>query len=520
MSSYEPPPLDAAPLDFDTIKSGRRGRGGRRHSGKGAPLLNPFGSPDVPDFAGNPPIADHPAQRPPHGRSVVAFISGIDTRVGDEWVAKILRACGDVGGWNRVRDADGTPQRFGFCEFADMESAACALRVLSSSDGLREGGWTLPAPGPGSNPQPLQINVDSGARGALDAHNSAPERSPAAVSSAEASALESVERILRELELAAEGQKGQADGAGEPAATRRASSAGEPHADSNANDSTDARRRRRSGSGAAEGGAGAGQSADNAPFSVDAEEAYERERAQGHRRKSRLLAADERERKIARGQKERDERIGWNAARELDSIEEKQRLRDAASEMLAKWDDLQEERLCEHEYYRSRQRWWRSRKAVRAREMETDEADRRQQERDEQPSNGGDAQRPASPSAGAGGGTGHDAMVKALIQEIPTEPEALFAWPVKWEHLDTALVQSKIEPAVRKRLLEYLGGDDEDGSVGELTEYVTGHIRDHKPPQELVEELEMVLVDEAPVFVARVWRVVVYESEAQARSTA
>ncbi|KAJ2525491.1 hypothetical protein GGH20_003945, partial [Coemansia sp. RSA 1937] len=73
-------------------------------------------------------------------------------------------------------------------------------------------------------------------------------------------------------------------------------------------------------------------------------------------------------------------------------------------------------------------------------------------------------------------------------------------------------------PAVRKRLAEYLGGEGDDSSVSELSDYVVTHIREHKPPQELIDELEMVLVEEAPTFVARIWRFVVYESEAHARN--
>ncbi|KAJ2708824.1 hypothetical protein H4R19_004557 [Coemansia spiralis] len=429
--SYEPPPLDAAPLDPEAFRGGRRARGGR-----GAPLINPFGALDD---AG---AADRGA-RP---QSVVAFISGIDTAIDDEWVARILRACGDIDGWSRVRGPDGARQRFGFCEFSTIDSAACAVRVLSG----KGDGWTLPASGPAAQRQPLQIKVESSIQSAIDARTD--DRS-----SAEAAARGSIEEILRELEAAVQNDA-------------LANEAGEAH-----------------------------ETGERA-VSLEDEEAHERERAASHRRKHHTQAAEERERKIVRDQTDRDERIARTAARELAHAEAAQRERDAVADTLAQWDDAREEQLAAHEYYRNRQRWWRARKVARMRELDADTADRQQEEAEA-----------AAPARSA---------TKALIDEIPAEPEALFAWPVKWQHMDSALLQTKIEPAVRKRLLEYLGADDEDGSVAELTEFVVAHIHDHKPPAPLVSELEMVLVEEAPVFVARIWRFVVFETESRARSAA
>ncbi|KAJ2305885.1 hypothetical protein H4R23_004592 [Coemansia sp. Cherry 401B] len=242
-------------------------------------------------------------------------------------------------------------------------------------------------------------------------------------------------------------------------------------------------------------------------FSLEAEEAWEKEQAKKARHKRHIVAADEREKRVTAEQREREDRVKWSAMRELDGIEEMQRRQDAMATALAKWNDPREEQLGEHDYYRDRQRWWRHRKAERAREIELDEADRRQQERDDRAND-----------KDAAGAAGRRDMIEALIKEIPSDPKALFDWPVKWQHVDAALIQSKIEPAVRKRLTEYLGSEGDDSSVDELTEYVATCIKERKRPQELINELEMVLVEEAPVFVARIWRFVVYESEAQARS--
>ncbi|KAJ2001195.1 hypothetical protein H4R26_004260 [Coemansia thaxteri] len=104
---------------------------------------------------------------------------------------------------------------------------------------------------------------------------------------------------------------------------------------------------------------------------------------------------------------------------------------------------------------------------------------------------------------------------KDLEGRLPSV-DSLFAQPVQWDYVDATLLQAEVEPVVKMLLLEYLGGDADDGSVADLVEFVIGHLRDHKSPQSLVEELEMVLVDEAPAFVAQIWRVLLSTAEPNA----
>ncbi|KAJ1871080.1 hypothetical protein LPJ55_004183 [Coemansia sp. RSA 990] len=380
-------------------------------------------------------------------QQVIAFISGIPEEINDSWLEKILSACGEIASWKRVQAADGSPQAFGFCEFKSIYDAARTMRVLSS-DRLKN----LPS----TSPQLLKIQLDNKQKHYQERGIDSKQN--------DSDILQSLERIFDEIEKS---KSTASNDSGDKSAPKES-------ADDEDKD-----------------------------FSLDLEVAWEKEQAQKARHKRYIAAAEERERHIAIELKERESRLERNAMRELDDIEEKQRRQEAMSTLLSKWNDSQEEQLGEHEYYRDRQRWWRRRKAERAREMEVDEADRYRQEREE--------------SANAETATANDQrdMIEALIKEIPSDPKLLFEWPVKWECIDTDLVKTKVEPAVRKRLVEYLGGEGDDGSVDELTEYVTTHIEHHKPPQGLVEELEMVLVDEALVFVARIWRFVVYESEAR-----
>ncbi|KAJ2451757.1 hypothetical protein EV183_003415 [Coemansia sp. RSA 2336] len=410
----------------------------------GPPLMNPFGSPVI--SVSEPSAESHGV--PSNEQQVIAFISGIPEEINDSWLEKILSTCGEIVSWKRVQAADGSPQAFGFCEFKSIYDAVRAMRALSS-DGVK----SLPS----MSSQSLNIHLDGKQRHkerGVDSKQADPD------------ILQSLERIFDEIEKSK---------AAAPNDSSDKSASKEPADD------------------------------EDKEFSLELEVAWEKEQAQKARHKRYIAAAEERERHIAIELTEREGRLERNAMRELDDIEERQRRQEAMSTLLSKWNDSQEEQLGEHEYYRDRQRWWRRRKAERAREMEVDEADRYRQEREE------------SANAETATATDQRDMIEALIKEIPSDPKLLFEWPVKWEHIDADLVKTKVEPAVRKRLVEYLGGEGDDGSVDELTEFVTAHIEQHKPPQGLVEELEMVLVDEALVFVARIWRFVVYESEAHAR---
>ncbi|KAJ2040277.1 hypothetical protein H4S04_007940 [Coemansia sp. S16] len=193
------------------------------------------------------------------------------------------------------------------------------------------------------------------------------------------------------------------------------------------------------------------------------------------------------------------------------------------SVMLSKWDDSEEERLREHEYYRDRERWWHRRKAVRARELELDAIDRQDQELGKKakvPSLHTDAAGPelaaieqcrsnlegAVHSPRDDGHSTKQAAGEAPSVTVPDVDDALFAQPIKWGCVDEGFLNANIEPTARRLLQEYIG-EDADQEVADLVEFVIGHIRDRKSPQSLVEELEMVLVEEAHAFVGQLWRI-------------
>ncbi|KAI9504678.1 hypothetical protein BX070DRAFT_222633 [Coemansia spiralis] len=509
------------------------------------PLINPFGPPtELQQKQEDMPMNNMREERntaiTSRGEShVLTFVSGIDTLVSDEWIRKILDACGEVISWRRAYGSNEQPQSFGFCEFKSVKDAVCAVCVLSSTRGLRKGGWVLSILPESSGAKPLDITVDNSMQSILDAHYSAPGLpKDAGEQDAVKAALGSVEKLVKEFEISVKDKRkseeggnlseGMEDGqatvndtklklseakeqelslgasAREPGRARRANTADvckDGSIDTKFNENAEAETE-------------AETDEEQMPFSLEGEESWEKEQLQKNRYKRYVFVAEERENRINKEQSEREERLEWNAMRELDRVEERQRARDAMADMLAKWDDSREEESREHEYYRDRERWWHHRRAVRAREIEQDDMDRRRQKDEEGAAESTNISNSESTTID------RRTQIEALIQEIPTDKDALFAWPVKWEFVNNDILHTKIEPAVHKHLSEYLGNDTDDSSVDELAEFIIGHIHDHNSPSGLVDELEMVLVDEAPVFVARIWRVVVYESEAQARNLA
>ncbi|KAI2628433.1 hypothetical protein GGS21DRAFT_540549 [Xylaria nigripes] len=105
-----------------------------------------------------------------------------------------------------------------------------------------------------------------------------------------------------------------------------------------------------------------------------------------------------------------------------------------------------------------------------------------------------------------------DQAVRALAQEIPNEKEGLWDWDVKWDFLDESVIREKLRPFVEKKLVEYLGVQEQL-----LIEVVEEHLRKHGNPGELVEELAEALDDEAEALVKKLWRMVIFFTESEKR---
>lgn len=75
--------------------------------------------------------------------------------------------------------------------------------------------------------------------------------------------------------------------------------------------------------------------------------------------------------------------------------------------------------------------------------------------------------------------------IRALAQEIPSDKDGLWGWDVKWDYMDEAIVRERLRPFVEKKIVEYLGVQEEM-----LVETVEEHLRKHGTAGGLVDELE------------------------------
>lgn len=88
--------------------------------------------------------------------------------------------------------------------------------------------------------------------------------------------------------------------------------------------------------------------------------------------------------------------------------------------------------------------------------------------------------------------------LRSLAQEIPSEKEGLWAWDIKWEHLDEGVMKEKLRPFVEKKIVEYLGVQEEV-----IVEVIEEHLRGHGKPGDLVDELAEVSLGPASFYPSR-----------------
>lgn len=100
--------------------------------------------------------------------------------------------------------------------------------------------------------------------------------------------------------------------------------------------------------------------------------------------------------------------------------------------------------------------------------------------------------------------------VKDLISKIPTDRNVLFNYPVDWEKVDEVLMEERIKQWVNKKIHEYIGEEELT-----LVEFICGKVKNQCNPETLLNDVKMVLDDEAEVFIVKLWRLLIYETEAK-----
>lgn len=101
-------------------------------------------------------------------------------------------------------------------------------------------------------------------------------------------------------------------------------------------------------------------------------------------------------------------------------------------------------------------------------------------------------------------------MQKELIGRIPTGKTELFAFPIGWEEVDQGLIDKRVRPWVNKKILEYIGEEEPS-----LVDFICAKIRDKDKPDNILNDIKMVLDEEADTFVVKLWRLLIYELEAK-----
>lgn len=101
---------------------------------------------------------------------------------------------------------------------------------------------------------------------------------------------------------------------------------------------------------------------------------------------------------------------------------------------------------------------------------------------------------------------------RQLARDIPNDKEGLWKWPVSWQHLLDKHIEKDIKDWAANKVLEHLGLQEDM-----LVDAIVEHLRNHGSPEELVENLEMALDDEAESLVKKLWRMVIYYSETERR---
>jgi len=101
---------------------------------------------------------------------------------------------------------------------------------------------------------------------------------------------------------------------------------------------------------------------------------------------------------------------------------------------------------------------------------------------------------------------------RQLAAEIPLVNAALFSYPIQWQLLTPAVVTAQIRPFVEKKVVEYLGVQEDL-----LVETVMEGLHERKGAEAIQAELAEALEDEAEELVHKVWRLVVFWTESEGR---
>uniref|UniRef100_UPI00358E87D1 RNA-binding protein 25-like isoform X2 n=1 Tax=Myxine glutinosa TaxID=7769 RepID=UPI00358E87D1 len=98
--------------------------------------------------------------------------------------------------------------------------------------------------------------------------------------------------------------------------------------------------------------------------------------------------------------------------------------------------------------------------------------------------------------------------VKTLIEQIPTGKAELFSYKIDWTALNKKLMEKRIKPWVNKKIVEYIGEEEPT-----LVDFVCSKVMVRSSAQSILDDVTMILDEEAEGFVLKMWRLLIYETE-------
>ncbi|KAJ3197060.1 hypothetical protein HK101_006244 [Irineochytrium annulatum] len=296
---------------------------------------------------------------------------------------------------------------------------------------------------------------------------------------------------------------------------------------------------------------------DRPPFRYEEVDEEEEARRQERRERELAQAYAERESRYMMRETQRLRVLMTNQQKQQDWEQKRERDREGMKRRLEEWDDEVEKARGLEEFYTDRPRWLARRRQFLHREMEMDERDRKAEEeelarrmpeleRQEEERRRQEAERAeriardraeeiraheesqkkaqqenAKTDGGAAEAGGvvvsrimtmeeRKQAIQKMVAAIPTDLDGLCGWEVRWDFLDNNVIKDKLEPFISNKVTEYLQAEDKD-----LVEFVVNKIRKRMGARHIIEELQEALDDEAEIFVMKLWRKVIYESEAR-----
>ncbi|KAJ1341301.1 hypothetical protein BSLG_004031 [Batrachochytrium salamandrivorans] len=177
---------------------------------------------------------------------------------------------------------------------------------------------------------------------------------------------------------------------------------------------------------------------------------------------------------------------------------------------LAEFNDDVEHEKYDEEFYRDRARWLSRRSRERQREIDADDRDRAVEETERVFATAHESESAARVKAKAESGD--------VVSRIMTKEERIVAiqslsqYTCRSRGLGNGRSNgiSWMRPFLKRKIVEFLGDEEND-----LTEFILDKIKKQVNAQIVLDELKMVLDDEAEVFVMKLWRMVIYETEAR-----